>query len=199
MEFITSWDDGRMQDLRLAPLLKAYDIPAIFYIPNNADLSNSQIVALSKDFEVGGHTVNHPAYIRDLPEELVREEVAPNRKWLRELTGQEVTSFCYPRGRYNDMVKRIVAEAGFTEGRTTKVLYVERNIEDRFETNTSIHVHPSRTEYEGENWLELAKQLYNQASEVNGYFHLWGHSWEVDKYGMWGELEEFFQFVAEKK
>lgn len=194
-DIITSWDDGREQDLRLAELLRKYMIPAIFYIPSNCDLNQKEILSIAKDFQIGGHTVNHSPDMKLLNEEQTRYEVEDNRKWLRELTKQEVTSFCYPRGRFNDMTKRVVEEAGYTEARTTKVLYVERNIEDRFETNTAIHVYPNRTEYEGKSWLELAKQLYYKAGEVEGVFHLWGHSWEVDKFGLWEELEEFFKFI----
>ncbi len=42
----------------------------------------------------------------------------------------------------------------------------------------------------------LAIALLERASETGGLWHLWGHSWEVEKYGMWGELETVLAEVA---
>jgi hypothetical protein len=47
-------------------------------------------------------------------------------------------------------------------------------------------------------WLALAKYLYEHAKETNQeFFHLYGHSREVEKYEMWEELEEFLKFTKE--
>lgn len=53
-------------------------------------------------------------------------------------------------------------------------------------------------------WLSLAKALFQKIQEretgnapnaARCHFHLWGHSWEVERYGMWGDLENFLHFV----
>jgi len=31
---------------------------------------------------------------------------------------------------------------------------------------------------------------------IGGVFHIWGHSWEIEKYKMWDELELFFKFFG---
>ena len=45
-------------------------------------------------------------------------------------------------------------------------------------------------------WMALAKYLYGYSKETNQpFFHLYGHSREIEMYGMWGELEEFLSYV----
>ena len=63
----TSWDDGHKLDIRLAALLKKYGIKGTFYIcpqdhefKNEDLLSTQDILTISKDFEIGGHTITHP-------------------------------------------------------------------------------------------------------------------------------------------
>lgn len=41
--------------------------------------------------------------------------------------------------------------------------------------------------------ISLFKKTYKNKEEV---FHLWGHSWEIEKYGMWEELEKFLEYVS---
>ena len=41
---------------------------------------------------------------------------------------------------------------------------------------------------------ELAARLSKTAEAClhsGGYFHLWGHSWELDEYDLWEELDRF--------
>ena len=50
------------------------------------------------------------------------------------------------------------------------------------------------------NWLSLAKTLFDIAKAdalPNTSFHLWGHSHEIEKYDMWGELEAFLMHVQQ--
>jgi len=193
--FITSWDDGRKQDLELAAMLLNLKIPAIFYIPTCTELSDQRIIDLARHFEIGGHTKTHPQDLKLLDDAALLEEIGSNAEWLRGLTGQRVTSFCYPRGRYNDNVIEVVKAYGFENARTTVVLNTEIPI-DSFRIKTTIHVHPSRVEYGGRKWFELANELWEWVKNEGGYFHLWGHSWEIEKYQLWDELESFLRRVA---
>ncbi|MDP4020950.1 MAG: polysaccharide deacetylase family protein, partial [Candidatus Adlerbacteria bacterium] len=102
----TSWDDGHVLDMRLAALLKKYNIKGTFYIaPKNREipaekrLTESQIKELSHDFEIGAHTMTHPRLTRTSDAE-AREEVHSSKTYLEEITGRGVTSFCYPQGYY---------------------------------------------------------------------------------------------------
>ena len=46
------------------------------------------------------------------------------------------------------------------------------------------------------NWQALAQSLLQVAAQHNGIWHLWGHSWEVERYGMWQQLDNILQTVA---
>ena len=186
----TSWDDGKKQDIRLADLLRQYEIPATFYIPNSTELSDNDIKGLSKEFEIGGHTVNHIP-LTDLSKTDANWEVKWNKKWLQDIIGRPVTSFCYPKGYYTERDVEIVKGAGFKEARTVKRLNTKEP-KNKFEIETTIHVYPNH-EDQGD-WLAKAKEIWNTEPE---YFHLWGHSFELDKYSLWEELEDFLGYVKD--
>ena len=46
------------------------------------------------------------------------------------------------------------------------------------------------------NWSALATALLERAAETGGLWHLWGHSWEIEKYSMWDELETVLAAAA---
>lgn len=197
---ILSFDDGTYTDLRLAELLLKYGLKAIFYIPSNCELSEEDIQWLDKKgMTIGGHTVNHYQDMKLLPYPELEFEIKENKKWLEEIIDKEVTSFCYPRGRFNEQVKEMVKEADYKEARTTKVLNLEIP-KDKFEIATSVHITYPREEYRGRDQLWLAKWF------VDGYFlktipycHLWGHSKEAEKFQLFERLEDLFKYIKEKK
>lgn len=48
-------------------------------------------------------------------------------------------------------------------------------------------------------WPRFARAVFahaNQNGQEDAYFHLYGHSWEIDRCGMWGDLESFLQEIA---
>ncbi len=86
----------------------------------------------------------------------------------------------------------IVREVGFEEARTTKVGIVEFP-PDPFEVHTTVHVY-QRSEYDRKPWLEYAIDIL-KTNPI--YFHLWGHSWEIEKFDLWDELEKLFKYLKE--
>ena len=198
MKIITSWDDGRRDDLRLAELLKHHGFEAIFFISNTTELSDSEIRDLSKDFEIGGHTVSHNNNMKELDYEEQFDEINDNRNWLKKLTGQDLKWFCYPRGRYNKETIQAVRKSGFLYARTTLIgsYKVSR---DNYRIPTSAHVYPNRVECKGVPFLDYAYDILEKANEQenDGLFHLWGHSWEISKFGMWDELDALLRRIKQ--
>lgn len=203
MKIITSWDDGSVLDLKVAKLLLKYKLPGIFYIVvNNVGLPDflswDDIKWLDKNgFEIGSHTMTHPSDLKMVYDEDLKYEILSSKELLDSALGHPVKSFCYPRGRYDERVMRQVAEAGYLEARTTIVGKIKPP-EDKLETHTSVHVYPNRKEYNGKDWVEFAEMMYRGAKEFEDtVFHLWGHSWEVEKYQQWEKLEEFLKMIYE--
>jgi peptidoglycan/xylan/chitin deacetylase (PgdA/CDA1 family) len=195
LRFISSWDDGRADDVRLAALLLKYNLPGIFFIPDCAELSDEQIVQLAEHFEIGGHTVSHPQDLKLLKFDELRHEIEDNRFNLRDLTGQQVYGFCYPRGRYDDKVIAAVKLAGYQWARGTVIL----NNKDYgpYRINGTIHAGCPRPEYGEVSWYDRALFEAGHAARTGSVFHVWGHSWEVSKYREWDNLENLFKYLTD--
>lgn len=185
----TSWDDGRKFDLKLAKLLTKYKIPATFYIPSNCELSKFDIKKLSNTFEIGGHTKTHKR-LTELKNDRLKDEILDNKIYLENITGKKVKSFCYPRGRYNQEVKQLVGFLGYKYARTTQIFL--NNLGDKLLAPTSIHAFS----HFYIDWEILAKMYFNYCKRFGGVFHLWGHSWEMEKFGQWEKLERVLKFIS---
>ena len=195
-KIVTSWDDGSFYDLRLSDLLLKYKIPAIFYIPTfwtQRDLRDEDIVELKqKGFEIGGHTVTHPIDMKTLTYDQQLREIAKNKIWLEELIGEQIKSFAYPRGRYDETTILAVKEVGFENARTTAIGNFVLP-DDPYRIRTTVHVYPETPKYNKPDWLKEAYRLF----QYGDYFHLWGHSWEIEKFKLWDQLESFLKHIYE--
>jgi peptidoglycan/xylan/chitin deacetylase (PgdA/CDA1 family) len=47
------------------------------------------------------------------------------------------------------------------------------------------------------NWQTLARAYAEQAQQQQGIWHLWGHSWEIERYGLWGALDTLLQTIVQ--
>ena len=196
----SSWDDGSSLDFRIAELLLKYNISGTFYIPtycNRKGLSDNEIKELSDmGFEIGGHTVNHPEDIKLIKGEALDHEIVRNKEYLEDIIGKRIVSFCYPSGRYNEETIDAVKRAGYLGARTTLVGSIDES-KDPYKIKTSVHIYPNRAEYDGIPLLTYAKRKFDDAKLANGVFHMFGHSWEIEKFGLWKELEELLIYIKE--
>ena len=136
--------------------------------------------------------------------------------------------FCYPYGDENAAIRMIAKEAGYRGARTVEQLKFSGEDPFGMPTTLQIYPFPFRRKFTrwwhaidllprlrmflpqmvsfglppaaAFSWLNLAKALFTYAQKTNQpFFHLWGHSWEVEKYGMWGDLEKFLKYVKERE
>jgi len=195
----TSWDDFTEQDERLVQLLLEYRIPAIFYIPYNALLREGAMrlaKRVSKRFGIGSHTVNHKILTKISNDELT-EEVFGSKQLLESSLEIPINSFCYPRGRYNQKVINVVKEAGYTSARTVDVLNTDI-LTDPYRIKTTIHAFSGRQEYKGDCWVDIGLRKLDEVLLCGGYFHLWGHSKEIEKNKEWTNLEWFLSYLSNR-
>ncbi|PYX60239.1 MAG: hypothetical protein DMG76_03215 [Acidobacteria bacterium] len=217
----TSWDDGDRADVKIADMLGERGLAGTFYVPLTADiaavrLSNSQLLSLSAEgFEIGGHTFSHRTLPR-LPLEELRREVRTCKDALEQITGKQVSMFCYPNGRYNQNAITELKRAGYKGARTTRMLSCSPDFSP-FAMPVTLQAYPlSRNAYlrnllrmpqirrwrlyasEGHNcsdWVQLAKQLFDRVLRSGGVWHLYGHSWEIESLGLWGKVKEVLDYV----
>ena len=190
-------------------------------------LSDSDIKMLSEKHEVGAHTITHPRLTR-VSLEQARTEIEESKKWIESVTGKPCTMFCYPAGDENPEVRSLVRSAGFRGARGVEQLEFATKDEFCLPTTLQVYPFPLRRKYTNRwhlldpvarlrmfypqmrsfrlplraslSWLNLAKELFSYADKSNQpYFHLWGHSWEIEKYGMWGHLEKFLKYVSDQE
>lgn len=194
----TSWDDFTEFDVRLSQLLIEYDIPAMFYIPaiklrDKKLLQLAQTLIKYRHFDIGSHTVNHKLLTRvDL--DTMEFELNESKKILEKELGVEVRHFCYPRGYYDEVVINMVAGAGYITARTVQVLSTDIE-QDPFCLKTTVHAYNGRKEYKGRFWVDIGIELLEKIVREGGYFHLWGHSLEIEKHKDWTTLEWFLSYM----
>lgn len=205
-----SFDDGSIFDLKLAELLNDHGFKATLYIPvNNAKyLATKGITALSKEhildlvkdgYKIGSHGVNHELLTR-VDEDTQHREIYNSKKYWQDM-GIEVDSFCYPRGYFNQDIKKKVSDAGYTSARTTIVGELLPPT-DPFETNTTVHIGLDRMEY-GVDWLTYAKNKVLEAikrseSHEDIEYSCFGHSEEIERYKQWSRFEELLRYISER-
>lgn len=223
MKFTTSWDDGYQDDLRIAHLLEKYGMTGTFYVcpaPQHGQrtLTHKEIRDLSARHEIGAHTIMHPR-LTQIPSDQARTEIRESKRWVESVTGKPCAMFCYPYGDYNPDIASLVREEGWRGARSTETYAFEGD--DPFALPGTLHVYPfplrpvlNRKAFQPisraqktlrklgvpilamRGWLPLAKSLFTIAHERKApWFHLWGHSAEVTRYGMWKPLEAFLKFV----
>lgn len=188
MRIIASFDDGSVEDLIVAQMMRDYHIPTIFYFPSipqmvnephgRVSLNPEQRIEIAKHHEIGSHTRTHPLLTR-IPLDQAHEEIVKSRKELEAEFNQPINSFCYPRGYANPELESIVKEAGYTNARGVTVGYLDRP-ENPYYEQTTVHVGCDRKEYAGLTWYQYARQMIQEATN-DSIFHLWGHGWEIAK------------------
>jgi peptidoglycan/xylan/chitin deacetylase (PgdA/CDA1 family) len=219
----TSWDDGDCADLKVAEILRSRGSRGTFYIPINyreRPLSHSELRALALEgFEIGAHGFSQKPLWGLQPKELA-QEVGPCKQILEDILGKEVELFCYPRGRYDANAIHALQEAGYKGARTVRML-ATRPVTDPFQLPTTLQVFPHpRLDYLKNvaraqsleslqsgmvnilrlgNWVELGKSLFDKVMEDGGIWHLFGHSWEIEKLGLWDDLREMLDYVSRRE
>ena len=218
----TSWDDEDRSGLKLARILQAHGIAGTFYVPTaNLGQGNAFTIAdlrsLAADaFEVGAHTVTHPI-LTQIDRSQLDFEVGHCKQQLQQALGQEVTSFCYPRGRFNASVAAAVRKAGYRGARGTLMLCTRPQFSP-FAIPTTLQAYPHRRSnylrnllrhragltllrnvahvLQFESWLQLGRHTFDHVLRTGGVWHLYGHPWEIAKLNLWGQVEELLGYVG---
>lgn len=218
----SSWDDGHKYDLRLARMLKQYGLEATFYIsPRNREfaagdlLTQQEIREISSDFEIGAHTVTHPR-LPTIPLSEAWEEITDSKSILEDITGQAISSFCYPGGAYTSVHTQLVKDAGYRYART--VARYAFTVDEPYEAPTSLHTYDHWSDlyhhwfdlwkiarfarFQPVNprqyykWDSLGRAMFDRVAGTGGVFHIWGHSWEIDQHNDWERLESMFRYLS---
>ena len=214
----TSWDDGDPLDMKLAELLDKYEVPATFYLPiqntQRTSLDTSSIQQLAGRFDIGGHTFHH-LDLTKLSSGQVADEVNSGKTELEAIIGQKISAFCYPMGKSNSRIAKIVGKSGFTGARTLQAC--RRKILNPLQMGTLIHarnyISPHYVKHAlqssdaplfrmmlqknlfSQNWDSIAREMLYFILHQGGIWHLCGHSWEGEANNDWTALESLFREI----
>ena len=121
---VITFDDGYKDNYTYAfSILKEFNIPAtVFLIVNEIgrpqgdrlSLDDIRIMQESGLVTFGSHTLSHPWLPKVLSEKTLKEEIGDSKKMLEEKLGTKVNTFCYPLGGFNDKVRKIVIDSGYS-------------------------------------------------------------------------------------
>ncbi len=190
-------------------------------------MSNEALRRLAYTQEIGAHTIHHE-HLVGLSDDRLWREVSGSKEILEQIVGCPVVMFCYPYGQYDESVREIVKRAGFRGARTTRTFVVNDRF-DALEMGTTLHVFPhpylpARLDWQTlrytllrnrylainiyhlrlsigafVNWVELAKRIFDYVLNNGGVWHLWGHSWEIDHFRMWNQLEQVLEYISGRR
>lgn len=177
---IISCDDGCQSDMRLADLCRKYEVPCVFYWPvewrslaydnGYEPLNIVEALSIVQDFEIGSHTVTH-RHLTKIPYNDARIEISDSKFILEGLFNIKVNKFAPPRGYTNIELTELTMQL-YDSQRLTKGMGL-------------VHIHPDSGANDNMPWREYAR-----AHDIT---EAWCHSWELDKYYLWKELEEFLR------
>lgn len=219
----TSWDDGHPLDLRIAEMLSEHGLAGTFYVPKQwrlPTMDDRQLRELSgAGFEIGGHTIDH-VVLTDTPDNEAATQIKDSQSWLSDVSGQTCTMFCPPTGRFHPVHRAMIVEAGFTGYRTVELWSIDRprpGSDGLVEMPTSLQAQPHgklpilrniakrrsvgnllrfiRMGHSGD-WLDQLQRIANNVVSNGGVLHLWGHSWEIEEFNQWDQLNEAFALLG---
>jgi peptidoglycan/xylan/chitin deacetylase (PgdA/CDA1 family) len=119
-----TFDDGNADNFASAAVLKQYGLHATFYIPsglvgNKGFMTWDQLQSLQNDGnEIGGHTLDH-LKLGGLDPATLRHEICDDRRNLMD-HGFDPVSFAYPFGNYDQQVRQMVMDCGYSDARTIR-------------------------------------------------------------------------------
>lgn len=182
---ILSVDDGCASDVRVADLAAKYEIETIFYWPvewhslayykEYEPLSFDNAWDIARNYEIGSHTITH-RHLTSLDEAEADYEIVTSKDMLELMFATEVTKFCPPRGYTNPALTKL-ALTFYESQRLTRGPGL-------------VHIHPDSGANDNKPWRDC---IDDDTTE------LWGHSWEFDKYDLWGEVEGVLRDISSQQ
>lgn len=186
---ILSCDDGCASDLRVANLAAQYNIPCVFYWPVDwhsiavakgyKPLGFAEALRLAQHYEIGSHTITH-RHLTQLSKNEAFAEIADSKYMLEYIFKKKITKFCPPRG--------------YTDGELTKYTLEIYESQRLTHGGNLVHVHPDSGANDNRPWQIVASEKMGE--DFSNDIELWFHSWELDKFNLWEELEGFLRDLS---
>ena len=207
--FTLSYDDGVVQDRRLAEMLRQYGVKCTFNLgagllghqdkggfPGRPEIdlskvSPEEVTEVYATHEVAGHGLYHSS-LDSVGTPLANYEITEDKRQLEALVGKPLKMFAYPFGVYNDNVIEMLRYAGYQGARTirsTNAFTIPGNF---MEWDPTCHHNDPKL-------MELAEQFLGGFPFFPMLFYVWGHAYEFDGDRNWEVIEKLVAFLSQHK
>ncbi|MBQ8508650.1 MAG: polysaccharide deacetylase family protein [Clostridia bacterium] len=213
MKYLTlSFDDGTIQDRRFVKLLNQYGIKSTFNLNSGLfnqrheivhegikvchdEIAPEEVHDLYAGHEVAAHTITHPNLLKCSREEVIHQ-VGGDAKALEALCGYPIVGMAYPGGPFfnDDIIDTILTNTSVRYARAVGSHFTFKLPERLMEWYPTCYLHPK----EYDRLMVLADEFIALETEEDALFYLWGHSFELDKFGNWDDFERFCEKIAGK-
>jgi len=216
VQLLISFDDATAHNMKAVDLLEKNGLKACFYLDTDGiskEMDDNEVQDISQRHEIGGHTVTHSNLLK-LGLEKAAWEITESKKRLESLLKKPVHSFAYPYGLYNDDIKKLLPEAGYSSGRTTDLYNVGIG-DDVYEIGVTLWTdpHPYRQISSALKLLRPGKVLTEPAlikdwdrfarlvlekllNAGQGVMHILVHAHFIEERDEWQRLDELFETFA---
>ncbi len=197
MQVAQCWDDGVLNDIRVAELCRKYGAKATFnlnpglhrkdrritegwefkngYCPGR--LAWNEVKDVFDGFEVASHTMCHCG-AGEVDDRVFLEESMGARRVLEDLFGRSCRGFAWPCGRYTPETMQLLREAGFAYARTTEYVAQVMPCQDTMAFHSNCH------------FMDPGFWDRFEAAKPCGKFYFWGHSYEMmNDPALWADYE----------
>lgn len=203
--FTLSYDDGVVQDRRLAEMVTKYGAKCTFNLNSallgheeyaripglpEVDISKvspEEVASLYENHEVAGHGLYHSS-LDSVGTPLAMYEISEDKRRLEALVKKPLKMFAYPFGFYNEEVISMLKLAGYQGARTVRPTYDFKIPEDFMVWDATCH-------HKDERLMELADKFVNGFGFGPRLFYVWGHAYEFDGAQNWDVMEKLLAFL----
>ncbi|MCR5683894.1 MAG: polysaccharide deacetylase family protein [Lachnospiraceae bacterium] len=201
-----SYDDGVVNDLRLAELFEKKGLKCTFNLNSGTwtdrdyddyrsvhrrlTLEKAKALYTKDCFEVASHAVTHP-HLEKLPAAVCTKEILDDVLAHEKAFGGTIRGFAYPFGTWNDTAINSLKACGIVYART---VWSSHNFElpkDWLVLRPTCHHEEAELPKLTERFLEKEGPW----PDIK-LFYVWGHSYEFDFHNNWEIIEDFTDKVS---
>ncbi|MBI1192334.1 MAG: polysaccharide deacetylase family protein [Bacteroidetes bacterium] len=203
---VLSYDDGPIEDIRLAQLFDQHGLVGTFNLnsgylgqtrawpqPDGDSvyqqyLSADSLLTVYARHEIAAHGTYHKNF-KEISNAEILEEVKTDAAALERMTGRGVRSLAYPFGSSNAHIAKLVGSQGITSARTvsdTRNVNLPKNL---------LLWHPTIHDSKCLPYAESYKALQTHELTV---LYVWGHAWELKDPVRWKNMQQFCAQIAQQ-
>lgn len=203
---IMSYDDGPIEDIKLARLFDEYNITGTFNL-NSGYLDSTRgwpqkdgstvyqqympkdSMYVYKNHEIASHATYHKNFFT-IPDDEVLEDVQSDMVNLEKLTHSKIKSMAYPFGNSDPHIAQLISHTGLTNARTIRDTYKFNLPDSFFLWNPTCHDSKA---------LSLSDSYLSLSSNKLSVFYVWGHAWELRDKKRWDDMNTFCKRISNQK